>query len=350
MRKGGYLKVSLFAAITLVISSAKPGFAQAAQNKSPQTRTVPEFNSYNDCYKETDFAKKAELCEKFVDGFKDSDFVVNGYKLIIQSYYQTRNWQLLMDTADKATALPVVDNSFKDYAYQAAMLAAQNANNFDKCISYGDRVLALDPDNLTALVTVSTVIPQKSSTDLAQLSRAAEFAHKALVIATSMVDKATPQEKAELVLLDGRLHGTLGLISYDEMDFKKSIQEYQTAIQDDKDKKDDASHFFMAQDYINLMVQSSKSYLAAINDEKTAIAAKADQPTMDDLKAKTAGHAEEVTKYRDTVIDELAVTVAINGPYTAPAKTELTKQWTAKNSSTTGLDDFISQKKTQLGQ
>lgn len=348
MRKSGCLKVSLFVAITLVISSAIPGFAQAAQNKSPQTRTVPEFNSYNDCYKETDFAKKAELCEKFVDGFKDSDFVVNGYKLIIQSYYQTKNWQLLMDTADKAAALPAVDNSFKDYAYQAAMLAAQNTNNLDKCISYGDRVLALDPDNLTALVTVSTVIPQKSSTDIAQLSRAADFAHKALVIATSMLDKATPQEKGELVVLDGRLHGTLGLISYDEMDFKKSIQEYLTAIQDNK--KDDASHFFMAQDYINLMVQASKSYLAAIEDEKTAIAAKADQPTMDDLKAKTAGHAEEVTKYRDTVIDELAVTVAINGDYTAQAKTELTKQWTAKNSSTTGLNDFVSQKKAQLGQ
>jgi len=67
------------------------------------------------------------------------------------------------------------------------------------------------------------------------------------------------------------------------------------------------------------------------------------------LGAKRSGFAEDILKYRDTIIDELAFAVAINGPYAAQAKPELTKQWTAKNNSTAGLDQFVDQKKTQIG-
>ena len=346
MRESGYLRISLFLLSVLAVSSL-PVFGQAAQGRTPQTRTMPEFNAYDACFKEKDFAKKAELCQKFVDGFKDSDFVVSGFKFLIQSYYVTQNWQLLMNAADGAAALPGADNDLKGYVYQGAMIAAQNANNLDKCITYGNQVLAIDSENFNALYTVSTVIPQKTSVDIAQLERAAEMARKALVMAASQMDKAEPQEKPRLVLIDGTLHGTLGLISYHEMDYKKSIVEYQAAIKDNV--KDDASHFFMAQDYINLMSKASQEYLTALKAENAAKAARADQPTVDDLVAKRAGFEEDIVKYRDTVIDELAITVAINGPYTMPAMTELTKQWTAKNNSATGLDNFVSQKKTQIG-
>lgn len=345
MRQSGYLKISLFLVVVLAVSA--PAFAQAAQGNTPRTRTLPEFNAYDACFKEKDFAKKAELCEKFVDGFKDSDFLVSGFRLIIQSYYQTQNWQLLMNAADRAAALPSADNNLREYVYERAAIAAQNANNLDKCITYGDQVLAIDPDNFNALYTVSTVVPQKTSVDIAQLERAAEMARKALVMAASMMDKAAPEEKPQLVLIDGTLHGTLGLISFDKKDYKKSIVEYQAAIKDNV--KDDSFHFFMAYDFINLMSQTSQEYQTALKAENDARAAKADQPTVDDLAAKRAGFGEDILKYQDTVIDELAITVAINGPYTAPARTELTKQWTAKNNSTTGLDDFVSRKKTQLG-
>jgi hypothetical protein len=62
-----------------MLALSAPVFAQAGQDKTPQIRTQPEFNAYDACFKEKDFAKKAELCEKFVDGFKDSDFVVSGF-------------------------------------------------------------------------------------------------------------------------------------------------------------------------------------------------------------------------------------------------------------------------------
>ena len=346
MRKSGYPTISLFL-LLVVAFPALPAFGQAAQGRAPQTRSLPEFNAYNACFKETDFAKKAVLCQTFVDGFKDSDFVVSGFRLIIQSYFQTQSWKMLMDAADRAAGLPSADDSLKDYAYERAMVAAQNTNDLDKCISYGDKVLAIEPDNFNALYTVSTVIPQKTSEDIAQLERAAAMARKALTMAASMMDKAAPQEKPQLVLIDGTLHGTLGLVSYHEKDYKKSIQEYQAAVKDNV--KDDASHFFMAYDYINLMLQLSQEYQSAFKAENDAKTAKADQPTVDELAAKRADFGDEILKYRDTVIDELAIAVAIMGPYAGQARTELTKQWTAKNNSTTGLDEFVNQKKSQIG-
>jgi tetratricopeptide (TPR) repeat protein len=344
MRPSGYLTICL---VVMLALSALPLFAQAAQEKAPQIRTQPEFNAYNACFTEKDPVKKADLCQKFVDGFKDSDFLISGYKLIIQSYYQSQNWKLLMDTTDRVVALPSADNSVKSYAYESAMVAAQNSNNIDKCVSYGDKVLAIDMDNFNALYTVSTVIPQQYSSDMTQLVRAGDMARKALLLAASMIEKAAPQEKPQLALIDGNLHGALGLISYHQKDFKKSIQEYQAAIKDNV--KDDASHFFMAYDYVNLMVQATQDFQTALKAENDAKAAKADQPTVDELGAKRSGFADDILKYRDTVIDELALTVAINGAYAAQAKPELTKQWTAKNNNTTGLDEFVIQKKGQVG-
>jgi tetratricopeptide (TPR) repeat protein len=346
MRPNGYLTMCLLLVAVLVVP-ALPLFAQAAQDKTPQTKTPAEFNAYNSCYTEKDPAKKADLCEKFVDGFKDSDFFISGYKLIIQSYYQSQNWKLLMDAADRVGALPSADNTMKGYAYEKAMVAAENSNNIEKCVSYGDKVLAIDPENFNALYTVSTVIPQQYSSDMTQLVRAEDMARKALGLAASMMDKAKPEEKPQIALIDGNLHGTLGLISFHQKDYRKSIQEYQVAVKDNV--KDDGSHFFMAFDYIKLMEQASQEYQTALKAENDAKAAKADQPTVDELGAKRASFADDVLKYRDTVIDELAITVAISGPYADQAKPLLTKQWTDKNNSTTGLDGFVSQKKAQVG-
>src|SRR5215831_3883111 len=154
MKRTGYLGMSLFL-IAIVALAALPGFGQAAQGKTPQLRTQPEYNSYTACLNEkADFAKKADLCEKFVNEFKDSDFLVNGYKMIIQSYLQTKNWQKVMETADKLVALPAADNASKDYAYESALTAAQNANNLDKVIAYGEKDLTVNPNNLNTLIVL----------------------------------------------------------------------------------------------------------------------------------------------------------------------------------------------------
>ena len=316
--------------------------------KTPQIKTQPEFNAYNACFTEKDLAKKADLCEKFVDDFKDSDFLANGYKLILQSYYQSHNWKLLMEAVDRVVALPSADSNLKSYAYERAMVAAQNSNDSDKCVTYGDKVLAIDADNLNSLLTVSTVIVQHYASDATQLQRAGDMARKALLMVASKMDKAAPQEKPQFVLVDGTVHGTLGLISYHQKDYKKSIQEFQSAVKDNV--KDDGSHFYMAYDYINLMVQASQeSRRRSRQSTMRKLLRQISQPLMSLVGAKRPSLADDIRKYRNTVIDELAIAVAINGPYAVQAKRELTTQWTAKNKSAAGLDEFVNQKKTQVG-
>jgi len=350
MKRTGYLGMSLLLMLILVVS-ALPGLGQAAapqaaQANQPRAKTQPEYNAYLALYNEKDPAKKAELGEKFLTDFKESDFVPNAYRLIIQAYAGQKNWAKVLDAADRAAAFPMADNSLKGYAYGNAMIAAQNMNDITKVISYGEKVLAIDPNDLNTLITLSAVIPQKNPSDKAQLDRAAEMASKALAGIQDMMAKADPQQKPQLVQIDGTLHGTLGLIAYNKQDYVKSIQEYQAAIMNNP--KDDASHYFLAYDYIALMGQASKDYQAALKKENDLKAAKADQPTIDEAAAQRADFEEKIRKYRDQVIDELAIAVAINGPVATQAKEELTKQWTAKNDSTAGLDEFIAQKKAQL--
>jgi tetratricopeptide (TPR) repeat protein len=346
MKRTGYLGT-----LILIITAAMtlPGFGQAApQAKAKQLRTQPEYTSYTACFNEKqDFAKKAELCEKFIADYKDSDYLDNGYKMIIQSYVQTKNWQKTMDTADKAVGAFPNDTSVKAYAFENAMVAAQNANNINQVISYGDKLLQVDGTNLNALITLSAVIPQKNPGDKPQLDRAAEMATKALTGLQPLLNQATPEQKPQIIQIDGTLHGTLGLIAYNEKDYTKSIEEYKKAIADNK--KDDTAHYYLAYDYISQMVQASQDYQAAIKAENEAKTAKADQPTIDDLAAKRSELEEKIKKVRDMVIDELAKSVAVNGPVAPQAKDQLTKQWKAKNDdSTDGMDAFVNSKKAEL--
>jgi hypothetical protein len=192
MRRTGHLGLSLL--LILVLVSALPGSGLAAQARQPQAKTQPEYNAYLALFNEKDPAKKAELGEKFIVDFKESDFVPNAYKMMVGGYAATSNWAKVMDTADRAAALPGADNGLKEYAYTNAMIAAQNQNNVDKLLSYGNQVLAVNPNSLQALLLVSGAIPVKYSTDKAQLDKAADMATKALAGIKPLLEKATADE------------------------------------------------------------------------------------------------------------------------------------------------------------
>src|ERR1700740_3122721 len=92
MRRTGYLGISLL----LVLVPALPGFSQAApaaQAKGPQAKTQAEYNAYTALYNEKNPQKKAELGEKFMTDFKESDFIGNTFTMIIAAYTGAQNWQ-----------------------------------------------------------------------------------------------------------------------------------------------------------------------------------------------------------------------------------------------------------------
>src|SRR5213596_80271 len=185
MKRTGYQGLSVSIVLVLALAAAAlPGFGQAAQAKQPQAKTQAEYNAYKALYDEQNPQKKAELGEKFLTDFKESDFIGNTYTMIVGAYTRAQNWAKVIDAADRAAALPKADNRLKAFAYANAMVAAQQTNNFDKIVEYGDKVLAIEPNDLNAMVVLSTTIPerlpQNDAAKKAAMDKAGGLATKAL--------------------------------------------------------------------------------------------------------------------------------------------------------------------------
>jgi tetratricopeptide (TPR) repeat protein len=67
-----------------------------------------------------------------------------------------------METAANEFAQQYATSELKVPLYQQVMLQYQNANNSDKTIEYGRKVLASDGDNVIALVTVASVLANRT--------------------------------------------------------------------------------------------------------------------------------------------------------------------------------------------
>src|SRR5215510_11920355 len=199
MKRTGFLGLSLFLLCALVVSTL-PAFAQ---EKQPQAKTRQEYDAYLALYNEKDPAKKAELGEKFIADFKESDFIPNAHTMIIGGYTNSKNWAKVITAADRAVALPNADNKLKAYAYANAMVAAQNLNDVDKVVLYGEKVLAIDANDLNALITLSQVIPAKLPADAAAknaaLDKAANYATKALTGIEPLLAKADAAAKPQFI-------------------------------------------------------------------------------------------------------------------------------------------------------
>jgi hypothetical protein len=62
------------------------------------------------------------------------------------------------------------------------MQSYQQLNNFDKTVEYGDKLLALNPKDLPALLTLSSILPERlpqaEDKKAQQLEKAMEVARK----------------------------------------------------------------------------------------------------------------------------------------------------------------------------
>jgi tetratricopeptide (TPR) repeat protein len=341
MKRTAFLGISLLLVLGLVIS-AVPSFAQ-------KLNTRPEYDAYMAAFNEKDPVKKAAAAEKFIADFKDSDpvAIANSYTMAVQGYTGAKNWAKVMEVADRAVAWSGADNKLKSYAWANAMVAAQNLNDVDKVVSYGEKVLTINPNDVNTLLILATAIPTKLPADAAAktaaLDKADGYATKALAGIQGMMAQADPALKQQLTTAEGSLYATKGLVAYNKQDYNKSIQEYDEAVK--RTPKDDVSHYYLASNYQMLQSAAVKEYTAAVEEENKAKAARADQPTIDELSAKSKGLEDEVRKLRDKAIDEFAISAGIGGPVAAQAKAALEKMWTTKNDTTAGMDEFINSKK-----
>jgi tetratricopeptide (TPR) repeat protein len=355
MRQTCYLGLSLL----LIVALGAPAFSQQPAAPQPQAKTQAEYNAYKALYDEQNPQKKAELGEKFLIDFKESDFVGQSYIMVITAYVRAQNWAKVMETADTAATSAKADNKLKTFAYSNAMVAAQQTNNYDKTIEYGEKVLAIEPNDLNALYVVAITLPERipaeEAAKKALMDKAAASANKALTVVTqtfgapkpaNVTDAQWSQAKAEY---EGNLHATLGYVFLNTREFDKSISSFETALK--SIPKDAIAHYRLGTAYQFQTADASKLLVSTIQEKNAAAAARADQVQIDELEARRQGVEQDLNEKRDKAINELATAVALGGVVAQPAREALTKLYQTKtpDGSTTGLDELIAQKKSQLG-
>src|SRR5579872_3793765 len=158
--------------------------AAAPQGKRPpQAKTQPEFEAYKAAAAQTDPAALEKAADDFAAKFPDSEL--------------------------------------RALVYTAAMQRYQQANNADKMIDMGKKILAIDPDDPAALVGVSQALAERTrETDLDKDERNAEakkYAEHALVtIDTDVPSTGYPPDQLAAFknFLRSVAYGVLGTISF----------------------------------------------------------------------------------------------------------------------------------------
>jgi tetratricopeptide (TPR) repeat protein len=326
----------------LLLAATTTGFAQSEVENS----------AYRVFYGEQNAQKKAELGEKFLTDFKESTYRAPILKTILSGYVQAQNWAKVMEHADKLpSGFPNADNATKTLVYTYAMAGAQAGNNAGKIVEYGDKVLAVEPNNLQALMLVSTTIPQGMPQDKAANDKALDLSAKALTGVQQYFSQPKPaqmndaQWKQARVEYEDQLHTARGLIYFSRMDYTKSVEEFDAVVKNSP--KDGVAHLYIGFAYRTQAGEASKATLEAFTAENAAKAAKAPQPEIDELAAKRQFTQEDFNTKRDKAIDELAAAVASGDQRVMKqAKDALDPLWNAKNNgSLEGLDQFIASKK-----
>ena len=94
------------------------------------------------------------------------------YGLMRNSLTTAKNWKGVMDLAIRyEKEIPDATKESKVYSLSQGMSAAAQAGDVAKVMEFGDKVLALDPENINALLIVSTTIPLNLPTDAAAMEK-----------------------------------------------------------------------------------------------------------------------------------------------------------------------------------
>jgi len=190
--------------------AAQPNAAQAAQPQAPlqgklppQAKTQPEYDAY-----------------KAVQSEKDLDAFVKG-------------------ADDFAVKYP--DSELRAMLYQGALQAYQAANNSQKILEMGRKVLTLNPNQPEALIAVAEMLAQRTrDTDLDKDQRWAEAEkdanHALETIDTELViPPGTPQDRIDTVkkALRSDAYSVIGALKFSagkfadaETNFRKSIDAF----------------------------------------------------------------------------------------------------------------------------
>jgi lipopolysaccharide biosynthesis regulator YciM len=349
MKKMSYLGLSLL----LTLSLTMPGLAQQAKTKA-------EYDAYMLFYNEQNLQKKGEAAEKFLSdpAYNNSDFRLPTFQGAVIAYRNSQNWAKVMEMADKlATYLPTADNTIKTFTYEQAMVAGQQTGNFDKIVEYGDKVLEINPNNVNAQITLSSMLPERLPADEAAKKAALDKAFDLATKAQAQIPQIFGQKPAqftdeqwarERANLEAQLAATFGLIHLNRAEYDLSAEKYEGALK--TNPKDGISQYRIGLAYQYQASEATKAVVAAITAENDAKAARAEEAVVNELVSKRETLEADARGKRDKAIDSFARAVAIGGVVAQPAREQLERLYKAKNNDVLdGLDQLINDKKTELG-
>ncbi|MHB8500502.1 MAG: hypothetical protein ACYDHE_06080, partial [Candidatus Acidiferrales bacterium] len=102
--------LAIVAALCLILGNglsalAQPQAAGAGQAGGKQPYTMAEYNAYQAAAAEKNAADQVKLLDDFVSKYPNSALLIYVYPLYYQAYGQLKNYQKVIEYADKVAAL-----------------------------------------------------------------------------------------------------------------------------------------------------------------------------------------------------------------------------------------------------
>jgi tetratricopeptide (TPR) repeat protein len=179
--------------------TAQPGTAQAPAKHPPQAKTQPEFDDYKKAVALNDPAAMEAAANDFATKYPDSELRKPLYLTNLRLY---------------------------------------QSSNPDKTIEVGRKVLAIDPDDPEALVTVASVLAERTrDTDLdkdQRLDEAVKMAQRATetINSDSDIPAGTPKEKEDAykALIVSNAYSIMGTVKFNKGDYKGAEADLRKSI------------------------------------------------------------------------------------------------------------------------
>jgi len=132
--------LAVLASLCLIFGSALSLWTPVASAQegagTKQPYTMPEYNSYQACAQDKAPASQVKCFEDFFTKYPNSALLVYAYPLTYQAYSQLKNWQKVIEYADKLVALGDKIGANEKYgAMYARAFAYNNLNSQDTALA-----------------------------------------------------------------------------------------------------------------------------------------------------------------------------------------------------------------------
>lgn len=366
MRTAAYLGL----AGALMFALAAPAVAQE------QPQDPPDLKAYRQIYDPQAMAdKKAELAEAFLaeaqPAFSESVHRDNVFLILFQSYKELGKWSQALDAVDRLDKLvPKTPPDRKLLFYAEAMnIALSEAKDTKRTIGYAEKIVAIDPNNVNALLTLATAIPPLPEDTAARetvFNQVVEHGKKVLSLPRP---EAVPEDKWQSIrsAIQVQNQSLIAMVLLDKKDYVGCGKAYESLTQ--MTPRDAAAQYrlgicryYQVRAANEMEIAANKAHIAFIEEcNKTretdkGCESEANKSRIAELDAKEKALKKDFETMRDSAIEAFARAVAIGGPgpEVIAARSELEKLYRTKSAAGNdkpleGLEDLIAQKKKELG-